>query len=132
MENKDDVFKVISDQVEEYKLDDNEITKNTIEIIKAMVSGSKVFLFMKGTPQVPQCGFSANILGILKQLKTPVKTFDVLSDFSIREEIKRFSNWPTIPQVYIDGKFIGGNDIVTELFNSGELSAMVNANIIRN
>jgi monothiol glutaredoxin len=132
MENKDDVFKVISDQVEEYKLDDNEITKNTIEIIKAMVSDSKVFIFMKGTPQVPQCGFSTNTLGILKQLKTPVKTFDVLSDFSIREEIKRFSNWPTIPQVYIDGKFIGGNDIVTELFNSGELSAMVNANIIRN
>lgn len=125
MENRDDRFKIITDQVEEYQLNDADLNKNSAEIINAMISGSKVFLFMKGTPQFPQCGYSANTLGILKKLNTPVKTFDVLSEFGIREEIKSYSNWPTIPQVYINGKFVGGNDIVTDLFNSGELGSMI-------
>jgi monothiol glutaredoxin len=89
--------------------------------IKTLVATSPVFVFMKGNKLMPQCGFSNNVCQILLSLGVPFETFDVLSDMEIRQGIKEFSNWPTIPQVYLNGEFIGGSDILIEMYNSGEL-----------
>ena len=89
--------------------------------IEALVASSPIFVFMKGSKLMPQCGFSNNVVQILNALAVPFETFDVLSDMDIRQGIKEFSNWPTIPQVYVNGEFIGGSDILIELYNSGEL-----------
>lgn len=80
---------------------------------------------MKGTKLMPQCGFSNNVVQILNVLGVPYETLDVLADPEIRQGIKEFSSWPTIPQVYINGEFIGGSDILIELYNNGELQQMV-------
>ena len=98
---------------------------NAIERIQAAITGNKICVFMKGNRNFPQCGFSAATVQMLDQIGAPYGTVDVLSDGEVREQIKAYSNWPTIPQVYIDGKFIGGCDIVRELFESGELQTMV-------
>ena len=92
--------------------------------IESMINASPIFIFMKGTPNQPQCGFSANTVAIFNSLGKSFQTFDVLSAPEIRSEIKNFSNWPTIPQIYIGGKFIGGNDIITELHQNGELTEL--------
>jgi monothiol glutaredoxin len=89
--------------------------------IKALIATSPVFVFMKGNKLMPQCGFSNNVVQILHSLGVPFETFDVLSDMEIRQGIKEFSSWPTIPQVYLNGEFIGGSDILIEMYNSGEL-----------
>jgi monothiol glutaredoxin len=89
--------------------------------IEALVNGSPIMVFMKGTKLMPQCGFSNNVVQILNALGVPFDTFDVLSDPEIRQGIKEFSEWPTIPQVYLKGEFIGGSDILIEMYNSGEL-----------
>ena len=89
--------------------------------IKAIVTSAPVLVFMKGNKLMPQCGFSNNVVQILNTLGVPFETFDVLSDPEIRNGIKEFSDWPTIPQVYLNGEFIGGSDILIELYNSGEL-----------
>jgi monothiol glutaredoxin len=89
--------------------------------IQEMVEKNDVILFMKGTKSFPQCGFSAAVVDILKKEGATFETVNVLSDPELRQGIKDFSSWPTIPQLYIKGKFIGGCDIVTELHNSGEL-----------
>jgi monothiol glutaredoxin len=89
--------------------------------IKSEIEGSDVVLFMKGSPVFPQCGFSAAVVQILTHLGVKFKGIDVLSDPSIRQGIKEFSNWPTIPQLYVKGEFIGGCDIVREMFQTGEL-----------
>jgi monothiol glutaredoxin len=89
--------------------------------IKALVASSPIFVFMKGSKLMPQCGFSNNVVQILNALAVPFETFDVLSDMEIRQGIKEFSDWPTIPQVYVNGEFIGGSDILIEMYNSGEL-----------
>jgi monothiol glutaredoxin len=89
--------------------------------IQALVTSSPIFVFMKGSKLMPQCGFSNNVVQILNALAVPFETFDVLSDMEIRQGIKDFSNWPTIPQVYVNGEFIGGSDILIEMYNSGEL-----------
>lgn len=89
--------------------------------IKNLIGSSDVFLFMKGTPDMPQCGFSANVVGILNHLQIPFKTFNILSDMDIRQGVKEFSNWPTYPQLYYKGQLLGGNDIINEMFESGEL-----------
>jgi monothiol glutaredoxin len=89
--------------------------------IDALVSGSPIMVFMKGTKLMPQCGFSNNVVQILNALGVPFDTFDVLSDPEIRQAIKEYSEWPTIPQVYLKGEFIGGSDILIEMYNSGEL-----------
>lgn len=81
---------------------------------------------MKGNKLMPQCGFSNNVVQILNSLGVPFETFDVLSDIEIRQGIKDYSNWPTIPQVYLDGEFIGGSDILIEMYNSGELRDKLN------
>ena len=78
-------------------------------------------LYMKGTPMFPQCGFSARVVQILSHVNVPFKTANVLEDPELRDGIKQFSNWPTIPQLYVKGEFIGGCDIVTEMYQSGEL-----------
>jgi len=93
--------------------------------IDEQVKNNKVVLYMKGTPTFPQCGFSAHTIEILKSYNIPFATEDVLADAQIREGIKRYSNWPTIPQIYINGKFIGGCDILHELHEKGELGTML-------
>jgi monothiol glutaredoxin len=89
--------------------------------IEGLVNSSPIFVFMKGSKLMPQCGFSNNVVQILHSLGVPFETFDVLSDAEIRQGIKDYSEWPTIPQVYVNGDFIGGSDILIELYNSGAL-----------
>ena len=89
--------------------------------IETLITSSPIFVFMKGSKLMPQCGFSNNVVQILHALGMPFETFDVLSDPEIRQGIKEFSEWPTIPQVYVKGEFIGGSDILIEMYNSGEL-----------
>jgi monothiol glutaredoxin len=98
---------------------------NALEQIKSAVAGNKILIFMKGNRNFPQCGFSAATVQIFEQLGAPYETIDVLSDPEIRDQVKAYSNWPTIPQVYIDGKFVGGCDIVRELYETGELQTLV-------
>jgi monothiol glutaredoxin len=89
--------------------------------IETLIQSSPIFVFMKGSKLMPQCGFSNNVVQILNSLGLSFETFDVLSDMEIRQGIKAFSEWPTIPQVYVNGEFIGGSDILIEMYNSGEL-----------
>lgn len=93
--------------------------------IQTLVDDNKVLIFMKGTKLMPQCGFSNNVVQIFNMLGVPFETVDVLADNDIRQGIKEFSNWPTIPQVYINGEFIGGSDIMVEMYQKGELQQMV-------
>jgi len=94
--------------------------------IKNLIDKNEVCLFMKGTPEVPQCGFSMAVANVLKHLSVNFKGINVLDDMNLRDEIKRFSDWPTIPQLYIKGEFIGGCDIVKEMFEKGELQKILN------
>jgi monothiol glutaredoxin len=93
--------------------------------IRESIAQNKIVIYMKGSPSFPMCGFSAATIEVFEDLGVPYATVDVLKDPEIREGIKRFSNWPTIPQVYIDGKFIGGCDIVREMHANGELGPLV-------
>ena len=110
-------FKVVSPNVES---SGNSGTDPQTQI-EQMLSGSPVFLFMKGTPESPQCGFSYKVADILKAWKVPYQSFNVLSDESIRQGVKDFANWQTIPQLYINKEFVGGSDVVEEMSNNGEL-----------
>ena len=101
------------------------------DTIKTAVTTNDVMLFMKGTPQFPQCGFSSQIVQILQYLDVPFKSVNVLESDEMRNGIKQFSNWPTIPQLYVKGEFMGGCDIVREMFQSGELSAHLAENGIQ-
>ncbi|TNF29742.1 MAG: Grx4 family monothiol glutaredoxin [Deltaproteobacteria bacterium] len=96
------------------------------ERIQTLIGSSDIFLFMKGSPEMPQCGFSANVVSILNSLQINYNTFDILSDWDIREGVKQFSNWPTYPQLYVRGKLVGGNDIIMELHQDGELEDIIN------
>jgi monothiol glutaredoxin len=93
--------------------------------IEDLIKSNKVFLFMKGTKQFPACGFSNAVVQILKKEGTSFETFNILADPDIRQGMKEFSSWQTFPQLYIDGKFVGGCDIVTEMHQSGELKALL-------
>ena len=93
----------------------------TKERIQTLIQSSPIFVFMKGTKLMPQCGFSNNVVQILNALGMSFETFDVLSDMEIRQGIKDFSEWSTIPQIYVKGEFMGGSDILIEMYNSGEL-----------
>ncbi|MEW5704478.1 MAG: Grx4 family monothiol glutaredoxin [Pseudomonadota bacterium] len=93
--------------------------------IRADLSENQVVLFMKGSPVFPQCGFSATVVEILSRMGVKFKGVDVLSDPDLRQGIKAFSDWPTVPQLYIKGEFIGGCDIVREMYESGELSGLL-------
>ena len=93
--------------------------------IQGMINSSDVFLFMKGSPMAPRCGFSANVVGILNHYGVSFESFDILTDRAMRAEVKNFSNWPTYPQLYVRGKFVGGNDILSELMEAGELEGIL-------
>ncbi len=93
--------------------------------IKKMIDDNKIMVFMKGNKLMPQCGFSNNVVQILNTLGVPFETCDILADQEVRQGVKEFSNWPTIPQVYLNGEFLGGSDILIELYQNGELQQMV-------
>ena len=95
------------------------------ETIKGYVAADDVVLFMKGTPVFPQCGFSAAVVDVMDHVGVPFKAYNVLEDEALREGIKAFSDWPTIPQLYVKGEFVGGCDIVKEMFADGELGQMM-------
>ena len=97
------------------------------ERIDALVQGNDVVLFMKGSALFPQCGFSSRAVAILDHLEVPFETVDVLQDQEIRQGIKEYSDWPTVPQLYVKGEFIGGSDIMMEMFESGELQQLLKA-----
>lgn len=93
--------------------------------IQRLITENRIVLFMKGTRMFPQCGFSAKVVELLKQEGATFKDVNVLADGALRQGIKDFAQWPTIPQLYVDGKFVGGCDIVTEMAGSGELKALL-------
>jgi monothiol glutaredoxin len=95
--------------------------------IADLVKSNEIVLFMKGTPLFPQCGFSSRAIAILERLGAPYESVDVLQDPEIRNGIKQFSDWPTIPQLYVKGEFVGGSDIMMEMFESGELKELLGA-----
>ncbi|WP_454280114.1 Grx4 family monothiol glutaredoxin [Sphingomonas sp. Marseille-Q8236] len=101
------------------------MTDDTNARIDALVKDNAVLLFMKGTPLFPQCGFSSRAVAILNHLDVPFESVDVLQDQGIRQGIKAYSDWPTIPQLYVKGEFVGGSDIMMEMYESGELTELV-------
>jgi monothiol glutaredoxin len=101
------------------------MTNPVDEKITKLLTDNKIMVFMKGNKLMPQCGFSNQVVQILNILGVPYETVDVLADQDIRQGIKEYSNWPTIPQVYINGEFVGGSDVMTELYQKGELQQMV-------
>src|ERR1700722_2821561 len=98
---------------------------NAQERIEKIISENPVVLFMKGTPEFPQCGFSSQVVQILEYVGAPIASVNVLEDAEIRQGVKEYANWPTIPQLYIKGEFVGGCDIVREMFQSGELASVL-------
>ena len=99
--------------------------ENTRQRIQTEVDTNDVLLFMKGTPVFPQCGFSAAVIQVLSHLQVKFNSVNVLEDMDIREGIKHYSDWPTIPQLYVKGEFVGGCDIIREMFENGELSTLL-------
>lgn len=99
--------------------------ENTRQRIQTEVDTNDVLLFMKGTPVFPQCGFSAAVIQVLSHLQVKFNSVNVLEDMDIREGIKHYSDWPTIPQLYVKGEFVGGCDIIREMFDTGELSTFL-------
>ena len=102
------------------------MSSSTEQRIKDIIAGNDIVLFMKGVPAAPQCGFSGAVVQILSGLGVPFAGVNVLADPEVRDGIKAFSNWPTIPQLYVKGEFLGGCDIVREMFKAGELAALLN------
>lgn len=96
------------------------------EKIEADVKNNKIVIFMKGEQNAPACGFSARSVEILKTFNQPIKDINVLADEALWDELEKYTNWPTVPQIFINGKFIGGCDIITELHERGELQKMIN------
>lgn len=119
-------FNILNNDISEIETADK--SKELGEQIQGLLNSSKVVLFMKGNTEMPQCGFSANSVAILKHLGVPFKTFNILNDPEIRQGLKEFSNWPTYPQLYVNGKLLGGNDIITEMYQSGELQEFLKNN----
>ena len=101
------------------------MSDETQDRIKTMVTSYPIMLFMKGTPDAPQCGFSSRVAMVLKDTGKPFASFNVLSDPEVRQGVKDFANWPTIPQLYVNGEFVGGSDIISEMFISGELQPLL-------
>ena len=129
--NKNDPFQILgSDKVPENKGEAVEEVSKDGDLntrIENLIKSSRVFLFMKGNPEAPQCGFSANVISILSSLQVSYKTFDILTDMEVRQGVKDFASWPTYPQLWVDGELVGGNDIIMEMFESGSLQELLNA-----
>ncbi len=105
----------------------DQIDTDVTQRIDTLVKANKVVLFMKGSPLFPQCGFSSRAIAILNHLGAEFESVDVLQDQGIRQGIKAYSDWPTIPQLYVDGEFVGGSDIMMEMYESGELAELFGA-----
>ena len=103
------------------------MTNPVFERIQTEINEAPVMLYMKGNAMFPQCGFSARVVQILTELNVPFKTVNVLEDAELREGIKQFANWPTIPQLYVKGEFVGGSDIMMEMYENGELQQMLSS-----
>ena len=101
--------------------------ESTKKVIETEINDNDVVLFMKGTPVYPQCGFSAATVGVLNHLGVKFNSVNVLDDQNIRDGIKEFTNWPTIPQLYVKGEFVGGCDIIREMYEAGELSELLSS-----
>jgi monothiol glutaredoxin len=101
------------------------VTDQLRQRIQQTIAKDRVMLFMKGNPQMPQCGFSAAVVGVLKEIGAPFGSYNILQDPELREGLKEFSSWPTFPQLYVDGKLVGGADIVRDLHAKGELEKLV-------
>ena len=104
------------------------MSEDTNARIDQLVKGNDVVLFMKGSPLFPQCGFSSRAVAILQHLNVDFESVDVLQDQAIRQGIKAYSDWPTIPQLYVGGEFVGGSDIMMEMYESGELATLIKDN----
>jgi len=103
------------------------VTEDLRKRIADTIARGRVMLFMKGNPAMPQCGFSAAVVGILKQTGVPFESYNILADQELRDGLKEYSSWPTYPQLYVDGKLIGGADIVRDLHQKGELKEILAA-----
>ncbi len=119
-------FNVINSEIKEISATDKNVDLK-IQIEK-LLNSTKVVLFMKGNADMPQCGFSANSVAILKHLGVSFNTFNILNDPEIRQGLKEYSNWPTYPQLYVKGQLIGGNDVITEMYKNGELQEYLKNN----
>jgi monothiol glutaredoxin len=119
-------FNVINSEIKEIASNDKNLELKIQ--IENLLGSSKVVLFMKGNAEMPQCGFSANSVAILKNLGVSFNTFNILNDAEIRQGLKEYSNWPTYPQLYIKGQLIGGNDVITEMYKNGELQEFLKNN----
>ena len=106
---------------------DNNVDTDANARIGSLVKSGRIVLFMKGSELFPQCGFSSRAIAILQHLGAEFQTVDVLQDQAVRQGIKGYSDWPTIPQLYVDGEFVGGSDIMMEMYESGELQELVSA-----
>ena len=104
------------------------MSQDVLEQIKSDIKTNKILIYMKGTPQAPQCGFSAATVELFKSLGVPFATRDIIADPELRQQLPEFSNWPTFPQVFINGKLVGGCDIVHEMHERGELEPLVKGN----
>lgn len=124
--NEENPFKILNKDIAEIReIDPTKVDGELKERIETIINSAPVVLFMKGNSDFPQCGFSANSIAILKHIGKPFNTFDILQDNDIRQGLKEFSNWPTFPQLYVNGKMIGGNDIITEMFEDGDLQEVI-------
>ena len=101
------------------------MTEDLRKRIADTIAKDRVMLFMKGSPQMPQCGFSAAVVGVLKEVGAPFGSYNILADPELREGLKEYSSWPTYPQLYVDGKLVGGADIVRDLHAKGELAKLL-------
>ena len=129
MTDNENPFNILNKDISSTKeLSPADVQGGITERIESIVNSDNLVLFMKGNSEMPQCGFSANTVTILKHLGFSFTTFDILQDMDIRQGLKEYSNWPTFPQLYFKGKLVGGNDIITEMFESGELKEVLENN----
>ena len=124
--SEENPFKILNKDIAEVReIDPIKVEGELKERIETIIGSAPVVLFMKGNADFPQCGFSANTIAILKHIGKPFNTFDILQDQDIRQGLKEYSNWPTFPQLYVNSKLIGGNDIITEMFEDGDLQEII-------
>jgi monothiol glutaredoxin len=121
-------FNILNSEPHSKELSPDSVSGELKQRIEKIINADNIVLFMKGNEQMPQCGFSANTVAILKHLDLNFTTFNILEDMDIRQGLKEYSNWPTFPQLYFKGKLVGGNDIITEMYESGDLQELLKEN----